>query len=562
MSETGIQLRLGDILYAFIKRWKLIVLLTAAGMVFGLLMTGASSLQNIRRGYEVKSSFALVSKTESGTYTGGALMPSQQDYHLAEDMVSAAIYIMKSDRALEEVIDSLALLGTTPNDIRRNLTLSQYGATQIIELNLVWNDPDEGVRIAEGIMSSAQTLLPEIVSIGSVAVINYPETEFVSGTGVDKKLPLVVMALGFLVAAAIAIGEILLHPTLINVRDVNSLFRLELIGTIPENEEYFSQPLMKAGSAQKYSHVTQDFSAAAHILINRIGTKSKSSIIYVTSSNEDEGKSAVTANLALQLSEIEKKVLLVDLDTRRPSIGGIFLENVDYSRSLNALYQGDSTKEEAIISITGYLDILPTVLGYNAVPSDNAVLDLIRELSRQYDYVLIDAAPVGQVSDVLTLNQLSNACLFVVKYDSTGVQEIRNSIDKLNKSGISILGCIVNGVTKQQGIFGDVTSYSGLYGGERASRSDDNEGTAAYSDLDSLVRKRVDGTLTETGRKKGNKNKIKEEKEEKPEETKKRRLFAKRDKEVIKAADPERDTLSDLLSDEEEGEEPDTIHIS
>ena len=67
MSETGIQLRLGDILYAFMKRWKLIVLLTAAGMVFGLLMTGASSLQNIRRGYEVSSSFALVSKTESGT---------------------------------------------------------------------------------------------------------------------------------------------------------------------------------------------------------------------------------------------------------------------------------------------------------------------------------------------------------------------------------------------------------------------------------------------------------------------------------------------------------------
>ena len=231
MSETGIRLRLGDILYAFRKRWKLIVLLTAAGMVFGLLLTGASSLQNIRRGYEVHSSFSLVSKTESGTYTGGAMLPSQQDYHLAEDMVSAAIYIMKSDRALGEVIDSLALLGTTPDDIRRNLTLGQYGATQIIELNLVWNDPDEGIRIAEGIVSTAQTLLPEVLSIGSVAVINYPATEFISGTGIDNKLPFVVMALGFLAAAAIAVGEVLLHPTLINVRDVNSLFRVRRSST-------------------------------------------------------------------------------------------------------------------------------------------------------------------------------------------------------------------------------------------------------------------------------------------------------------------------------------------
>ncbi|MBR2122725.1 MAG: hypothetical protein IJ930_07375 [Lachnospiraceae bacterium] len=103
---------------------------------------------------------------------------------------------------------------------------------------------------------------------------------------------------------------------------------------------------MKAESIPKFSPITQDFSAAAHILINRLGTKTRNSIIYVTSSTEDEGKSAVTANLALQLSEIEKKVLLVDLDTRRPSIGGFFLENVDYSRSLNALYQGDASKEK------------------------------------------------------------------------------------------------------------------------------------------------------------------------------------------------------------------------
>ena len=68
------------------------------------------------------------------------------------------------------------------------------------------------------------------------------------------------------------------------------------------------------------------------------------------------------ANLAIQLSDLEKHVLLIDFDMKNPTLGSLFLNKVEYEHSLNALYAGNITEKEAITSLTGYLDILPTVL--------------------------------------------------------------------------------------------------------------------------------------------------------------------------------------------------------
>lgn len=91
--------------------------------------------------------------------------------------------------------------------------------------------------------------------------------------------------------------------------------------------------------------------------------------------------------------------------------GQYVLHSVDYSRTLNALYKGETDPLEAVISLTGYLDLLPSVLERNAIPMDGQVFDFIRGLEKDYDYVIIDTPSVGQVSDVLSLNQIAQAVL-------------------------------------------------------------------------------------------------------------------------------------------------------
>lgn len=131
---------------------------------------------------------------------------------------------------------------------------------------------------------------------------------------------------------------------------------------------------------------------------------------------------------------------------KNPNLGGMFLKRVDYEHSLNAFYAGDITKEEAIISLTGYLDIIPTILERSAIPLDSNLFQVIRKIAEGYDYVLMDTAPVGLTADPMSLNQIASAALFVVRYDNATLQEIKDALERVEKSGVQLLGCVVNGI--------------------------------------------------------------------------------------------------------------------
>ena len=141
-----------------------------------------------------------------------------------------------------------------------------------------------------------------------------------------------------------------------------------------------------------------------------------------------------------------ERTLLLDLNTSAPRLGGMFLQDLPYSRTLNALYKGESAEPEAVISLTGYLDLLPMVLEPDAVPLDAALFDFLKPIMEPYEYVIIDASSVGRSSDVLRLNKLADHALFVVRHDATPLPVIQDAIEKLNKSGVQLLGCVVNEV--------------------------------------------------------------------------------------------------------------------
>jgi len=88
----------------------------------------------------------------------------------------------------------------------------------------------------------------------------------------------------------------------------------------------------------------------------------------VTSAEDGEGKSTVAANLALQLSDMEKRTLLLDLNTRAPRLGGMFLQDLPYSRTLNALYKGESIRissvEDKVRAVNHDLKDIKSVLGH------------------------------------------------------------------------------------------------------------------------------------------------------------------------------------------------------
>ena len=442
---NDVQIRVGDLLYAVLKRWKMILALGLMGFACGFALSGISYLQGNYTSYAINCSIAITSQSGTGAFTNNSSYLSSNDFYLAQDLVDASTFVMKSDRVLQAAIDGAGLVSVTPKDVSRNLDVSRYNETQILQLTLNWNNADTGVRLMNALLDACKEVLPETLMVGSVAVIDPPAASYLMGGGGYSSLWLIFGLLGIAAGVGVAVLELIMRPTLLNLKDVEDVLGLETLGIVPRDDAYFAKGTRILSDKPADASAVQNFASAAYILSNRFGTKEKQHRFYVTSAEDSEGKSTVAANLALQLSDMEKRTLLLDLNTRAPSLSGIFLQTVDYSRTLNALYKGESSEQEAVISLTGHLDLLPLILERNAVPLDGTLFELLEKIMEPYEYVIIDASSVGRSSDVLRLNQLAKNVLFVVRYDTTPLPAVQDAIEKLDKSGVRILGCVVNG---------------------------------------------------------------------------------------------------------------------
>lgn len=447
MRNSGINIRISDIIYGVIKRRFLIILLTVAGLLIGVVLSGISYMRGeMSREYLITSSFSVNTQTQSGLYTSGYDFPNYNDINMAEELVDAVSYALKSDRILNEIIDSLGLLGVTTTDIGNNLELTQYNETQIIEVSLYWRSSQEGINILTEINNRAPEILRETLNIGSVSVINEPTAQYVIGGRINMVLWGYMALLGLGLGLGITLLELIMRPTLINLQDVEDVYGLDILCEIGEDKAYFRQGKSMLVEDDAGGGTGEDFASAAHIIQTQLRKKDGPHIIYITSTLRGEGRTQLLANLGIRLSDLEKHVLLVDLDMKSPMLGGLFLKKVEYEHSLNALYAGDINEDEAVTTLTGYLDILPTVLERASIPLDSNLFSVIRKLADNYDYVLVDTAPVGITADSMSLNQLATAALFVIRYDTASLQEINDALERMRKSGVSILGCIVNGV--------------------------------------------------------------------------------------------------------------------
>lgn len=454
-EEERRQLRIRDILYALRKRMMMIVIFTAVGLCLGVALGMVSYLRGeMSKQYLITTSIAVTSQNANGLFISEAKSPSSLDVYLAEDIVDAVIYVIRSDRTLNAAVDKLNLIGISVKDIYDNLNITQYKETQIVELSLYWRSAQEGIAILTAINEVMPNILIDTLKIGGASVINEPRSRYIIGGSLNASMWFMMAIMGAFLGMGIAVLELLIRPTLLNTRDVTAQLGLELLGEIPERKSYFRKKrnlLFWADEEDGDPVVLDNYVAIAHILQRRF-KGIENPCVYLTSATQNEGKTTVISYLAVMLSGLGMRVLLLDLDTRNPRLGGMFLNKVDYSYSLNALYRGDSEAEEAVTHLTGTLDLLPTVLENRPLPIDEAMCGLIRSLKANYDLVLIDTAPVGQVAETMSLNQIVDAVLFVVRIDGASIGQIRESLYRIEKSGKAVQGCIVNGVKSLKGL--------------------------------------------------------------------------------------------------------------
>lgn len=175
--------------------------------------------------------------------------------------------------------------------------------------------------------------------------------------------------------------------------------------------------------------------------------------IGITSAAAGEGKSITLLNLAISIAESGQKVLLIDADLRRPAQGRLLMEKV--TPGLSNVLAGLATTEEAVRKeIYPNLDVL---FSGDIPPNPSEILGsqamekLIATLEHKYDYILVDAPPVGVVSDACLVANLVDGVLLLVRQGRTKKDEVKRAVDSLNLTGARILGYVLNGVTVERG---------------------------------------------------------------------------------------------------------------
>lgn len=156
-------------------------------------------------------------------------------------------------------------------------------------------------------------------------------------------------------------------------------------------------------------------------------------VIVVTSTQPGEGKTFVSMNLAISLSLAGKKVLLVGMDMRKPQLARYF--NIKQKQGLSSILSENFVDTDKLIHNLKEYPLLSVLSAGVIPPNPNELLSkdkldhLIAHFESQFDYIIIDSAPVGAVSDTLLLSRLTDISLYVVR---ANVSDKRN-LDYLNR---------------------------------------------------------------------------------------------------------------------------------
>ena len=199
--------------------------------------------------------------------------------------------------------------------------------------------------------------------------------------------------------------------------------------------------------------------------------KEHDKVILFTSTTSGEGKTFIASNVAISFALLGKKVVLVGLDIRKPRLAELFEIEDHHHGITNLLIKDDvdwnDVKSQIVPSgINGNLDLLmagPVPPNPGELVTRNSLEDTIEQLKEHYDYILLDTAPVGLVTDTLALGRISNSTVYVCRADYTA----KSSFGLINSLSIEKklpnMSIVLNGVDLSKKKYGYYYGY-GKYG--------------------------------------------------------------------------------------------------
>ena len=245
--------------------------------------------------------------------------------------------------------------------------------------------------------------------------------------------------------------------------DVEKLTRLPIVGDVPLTNE-------KAGSIAVFENQNTLMSETfRHIRTNlQFMLENDQKVILVTSTVSGEGKSFISSNLAISLSLLGKRVVIVGLDIRKPGLNKIF----NIPRKEQGITQYLSNPEKNLMDFVQPSDVSKNlyILPGGIVPPNPTELlardgldKAIETLKKNFDYVILDTAPAGMVTDTLLVGRVADLSVYVCRADYSRKAEFTLINELAADNKLPNICTIINGLDLKKKKYGYYYGY-GKYG--------------------------------------------------------------------------------------------------
>jgi tyrosine-protein kinase Etk/Wzc len=272
---------------------------------------------------------------------------------------------------------------------------------------------------------------------------------------------------GLLIPAALIYLKYLVNTKIDSKRDITKKTLVPIIGEIGHSKDVSN---LLVGNMTR-SAIAEQFRALRTNLSFYLKQPTEN-IILVSSGMSGEGKSFTTINLANVLALSGKKVLLMELDLRKPSLSSKFgIPNT--MGFTNYVSDSSVTAKDIIKPLKSHENMF--IISSGQLPNNPAEMllsvraaDLLNSLRTQFDYIIVDAPPVGVVTDAQLLGDFADFCIYVVRHNYTLKSQLE-IVEDLNKNNrMRQLGIVVNDIRIQDGNgYGYGYGYNyGSYGDE------------------------------------------------------------------------------------------------
>jgi tyrosine-protein kinase Etk/Wzc len=397
---------------------------------------------------------------ESELYLSQSIALEQQKAQLQQRQAELSAKYTEEHPAMQEINAQLGVV--TQKIIDLEATLKQIPDLQRRHLQL-YREVEVSQQLYTGLLNSYQQLrIAKAGEIGNVRIIDQAIAPIEPIA--PKKLQILILSLflgGFL-GTLLALLRNMLRSGIKDASQIETELDLPVYATVPRSDVQEVQfkllkkkkhlPILSLKSSDDLAiESLRSMRTAIHFALNN----AKNNIIMISGPAPELGKSFISVNLAAILAQSGKCVLLIDADMRRGYLHQ-YMKESNNQIGLSSYLNGQVNESQKLIQKSEVVNLDFMARGKSpANPSEllgsDKFTELMKELSSQYDHIIIDTPPVLAVTDAVIVSQHAGVNLVVARYAQSQMKELEIVVNRFEQVGVKVNGFILNDVRREVG---------------------------------------------------------------------------------------------------------------